>query len=113
MNFKSFRPACFLTRVSQLALLRSLGGFLLFSLGMLAPRGSLAQSKRQQTAGVAQGSQAAAMPADSQIAAALKKVSVERIQANIEKLVSFQTRVTLSAQDPESIAAGHGIGAAR
>ena len=35
------------------------------------------------------------------------------IQANIEKLVSFGTRLTLSAQDPASIAAGHGIGAAR
>ncbi|HEY6924599.1 MAG TPA: M28 family metallopeptidase, partial [Steroidobacteraceae bacterium] len=30
-----------------------------------------------------------------------------------EKLVSFGTRSTLSAQDPASIAAGHGIGAAR
>jgi hypothetical protein len=54
-----------------------------------------------------------AMQADPQIAAALKQVSAARIQANIEKLVSFQTRLTLSAQDPASIAAGHGIGAAR
>ena len=37
------------------------------------------------------------LPADPQIAAALKQVSVQRIQANIEKLVSFQTRLTLSA----------------
>jgi len=51
--------------------------------------------------------------ADPQIAAALKQISPDRIQANIEKLVSFQTRLTLSAQDPASIAAGHGIGAAR
>jgi hypothetical protein len=51
--------------------------------------------------------------ADPRIAAALQQVSAERIQANIEKLVSFQTRLTLSAQDPASIAAGHGIGAAR
>jgi hypothetical protein len=51
--------------------------------------------------------------ADPQIAAALQQVSAERIQANIEKLVSFQTRLTLSAQDQASIAAGHGIGAAR
>jgi Zn-dependent M28 family amino/carboxypeptidase len=51
--------------------------------------------------------------ADPQIAAALKKVSANRIKANIEKLVSFKTRLTLSAQDSESIAAGHGIGAAR
>jgi hypothetical protein len=52
-------------------------------------------------------------PADPQITAALADVSAQRIQANIEKLVSFQTRLTLSAQDPDSIKAGHGIGAAR
>jgi hypothetical protein len=51
--------------------------------------------------------------ADPQIAAALRQVSARRIQANIEKLVSFGTRLTLSAQDPASVAAGHGIGAAR
>jgi hypothetical protein len=50
---------------------------------------------------------------DSRIAAALRQVSAERIQANIEKLVSFGTRATISAQDPASVAAGHGIGAAR
>lgn len=53
------------------------------------------------------------MPADPQIAAALKEVSAERIRANIDKLVSFGTRSTISAQDEASIAAGHGIGAAR
>ena len=52
-------------------------------------------------------------PADSQIAAALKQASAEHIKANIEKLVSFHTRLTLSAQDPASINAGRGIGAAR
>lgn len=52
-------------------------------------------------------------PADPKIAAALANISAQRIQADIEKLVSFQTRHTLSAQDPESIKAGHGIGAAR
>jgi hypothetical protein len=51
--------------------------------------------------------------ADPQIASALRQVSAQSIQANIEKLVSFGTRLTLSAQDPASIAAGHGIGAAR
>jgi len=51
--------------------------------------------------------------ADPQIAAALKQISAEKIRANVEKLVSFQTRSTLSAQDQASIAAGHGIGAAR
>jgi hypothetical protein len=54
-----------------------------------------------------------ASPADPQITAALADISAQRIQANIEKLVSFQTRLTLSAQDPDSIKAGHGIGAAR
>src|SRR6185312_6897818 len=63
---------------------------------------------------VARGqSESQAMAADPQIVAALKQVSAPRIQANIEKLASFQTRLTLSAQDPASIAAGHGIGAAR
>ena len=51
--------------------------------------------------------------ADPQIAAALRQISAARIQSTIEKLVSFQTRSTLSAQDPASIASGHGIGAAR
>src|SRR5256885_9518610 len=51
--------------------------------------------------------------ADPQIAAALKQISAEKIRANIEKLASFQTRSTLSAQDQASIAAGRGIGSAR
>src|ERR1700723_60643 len=50
---------------------------------------------------------------DARIVAALRQVSAEHIRANIEKLVSFGTRATISAQDPESIAAGRGIGAAR
>ncbi len=54
-----------------------------------------------------------APPADPQITAALADISAQRIQASIEKLVSFETRLTLSAQDPDSIKAGHGIGAAR
>jgi hypothetical protein len=54
-----------------------------------------------------------AMPVDSKIAAALQQISSQRIRADIEKLVSFGTRSTLSAQDAESIAKGRGIGAAR
>ena len=50
---------------------------------------------------------------DPQIAAALRQISAQRVQADIEKLASFGTRLTLSAQDPASIAAGRGIGAAR
>ena len=52
-------------------------------------------------------------PVDPAVLAALKQVSAEHIQSNIEKLVSFGTRLTLSAQDPASVSAGHGIGAAR
>jgi hypothetical protein len=51
--------------------------------------------------------------ADPQIAAALNDISAEHIRANIEKLVGFGTRSTLSAQDPAAIASGRGIGAAR
>ena len=51
--------------------------------------------------------------ADPQITAALKDISAERIRANIEKLVSFGTRLTLSPQDLPSIQKGRGIGAAR
>ena len=50
---------------------------------------------------------------DAKIAAALQQVSSERIRANIEKLVSFGTRSTISAQDDASTAKGRGIGAAR
>lgn len=63
---------------------------------------------------VAQSSESApAMKADPQIATALREISAQRIKANIEKLVSFGTRLTLSAQDEASIGTGHGIGAAR
>jgi len=69
------------------------------------------------TGALAQGKSALETPepmtTDRRIAAALQKVSAERIRANIEKLVSFGTRSTISAQDPASIAAGRGIGAAR
>jgi len=53
------------------------------------------------------------LPVDPQIAAALKEISPARVRADIDKLVSFGTRSTLSAQDPAAIAAGRGIGAAR
>jgi len=52
-------------------------------------------------------------PADARIASALKQVSADRIRANIEKLVSFGTRSTISAQDSEAMSAGKGVGAAR
>ncbi|PYX46869.1 MAG: peptidase M28, partial [Acidobacteria bacterium] len=70
---------------------------------MLSATGTAAQNGRSEPAPAA----------DPQIAAALQQISAQHIQANIEKLVSFGTRLTLSAQDQASIAAGHGIGAAR
>ncbi|MGD0570785.1 MAG: M28 family metallopeptidase [Candidatus Sulfotelmatobacter sp.] len=53
------------------------------------------------------------MAVDGRISAALQQVSADRIRANIEKLVSFGTRSTISAQDPAAIASGRGVGAAR
>jgi Zn-dependent M28 family amino/carboxypeptidase len=53
------------------------------------------------------------MAVDARIAAALQQVSAERIRANVEKLVSFGTRSTISAQDAAAVAAGRGVGAAR
>ena len=55
----------------------------------------------------------ASQATDAGIAAALTRISPARIQADIEKLVSFGTRSTISAQDHAAIAAGRGIGAAR
>ena len=51
--------------------------------------------------------------ADPAITAAVKTIKAAAVQADIETLVSFGTRSTVSVQDPDSIAAGHGIGAAR
>ena len=50
---------------------------------------------------------------DAHIAEAIRQVSADSIRQTIEKLVSFQNRSTISAQDEESINAGKGIGAAR
>jgi hypothetical protein len=51
--------------------------------------------------------------ADPRIAEAIRHVSADHVRATIEKLVSFNNRSTISAQDDESIKAGKGIGAAR
>jgi len=74
---------------------------------------TLLSSVPYRTVALAAATENIAPPADPQITAALADISAQRIQANIEKLVSFQTRLTLSAQDPDSIKAGYGIGAAR
>jgi peptidase M28-like protein len=74
---------------------------------------ALLASVPYRTVALTAAPQDASPSADPQITAALADISAQRIEANIEKLVSFQTRLTLSAQDPDSIKAGHGIGAAR
>lgn len=61
----------------------------------------------------AQAKQEDAAAADPQIAAALQQISAEHIRANIEKLVSFGTRSTLSAGNSSLLNSGHGIDAAR
>src|SRR3954467_9253143 len=50
---------------------------------------------------------------DPHIVSALKDVSAARVKATIEKLVSFGTRDTLSANDPEMAKQGRGVIAAR
>src|SRR6267378_3273761 len=50
---------------------------------------------------------------DPRISEALKQISAEHVRQTVDKLVSFGTRSTLSAQDDDSIKAGKGIGAAR
>src|ERR1035438_7912499 len=50
---------------------------------------------------------------DPHIARTVQEVSADHIRQTIEKLVSFQNRSTISAQDEESVQAGKGIGAAR
>jgi hypothetical protein len=57
--------------------------------------------------------QSAPATLDPRIATALRQISPDRVRADIEKLVSFGTRSTLSAQDDASITAGTGVGAAR
>ena len=50
---------------------------------------------------------------DAQIAKLLSQVSPARVQATIEKLVSFGTRITIGPVDADTVAKGRGIGAAR
>jgi peptidase M28-like protein len=86
--------------------------FLRVALPMLLIATTLAEPPRMILSDSPQSASTAAV-ADLKIAAALKDVSAERIQATIQRLAGFGTRLTLSAQDPASIQAGRGIGAAR
>jgi Zn-dependent M28 family amino/carboxypeptidase len=83
-----------------------------FSITALMPVLAFAMTLFFTTSGPAQETSAKAV-VDPSIVAALNEVSSGRIRTNIEKLVSFGTRSTLSAQDPASISTGRGIGAAR
>jgi hypothetical protein len=78
------------------------------AVALMLPISSALQAQSQPGPGAAEP-----MAVDSRISAALQQVSAERIRANIEKLASFGTRSTLSAQDSAAIATGRGIGAAR
>jgi peptidase M28-like protein len=73
----------------------------------------LAASCAAQSQSQPESAPAGPMTIDSRISTALRQISAERIRTNIEKLASFGTRSTLSAQDAASIAGGRGIGAAR
>jgi Peptidase family M28 len=84
---------------SAFSWLLRLSGFCSFALAMLS---SLKLSAQNAPAYL-----------DPQIKAALSEISAGQIQSDIEKLVSFQTRSTISAQDAASISKGQGIGAAR
>ncbi len=53
------------------------------------------------------------LPRDPAIAEALRQVSPQRIQQTIEKLVSFGTRATLAANNPDAATSEKGIVAAR
>ncbi len=86
--------------------LRKRPWLMILLLVLAASPGTSAQTKLEATP-------AEPMAADERVSAALGQVSAEHIRTNIEKLVSFGTRLTLSAQDPDSVAAGRGIGAAR
>ena len=90
----------------MISLLKKSPRVMAISLMMAASAGMPAQDRFGSTT-------AEPMAADGRISAALQQVSAEHIRTNIEKLVSFGTRSTISAQDPGSIAAGRGIAAAR
>lgn len=109
------KTGTYCTRVALTLVACCAGTLIVFSvlvgLGMPGAGGVLAQTSSVKAG--EPGSAITPMAADPEIVSALKQVSAQRIQASIEKLVSFQTRHTLSAQDPAAIAAGRGIGAAR
>ncbi|HWZ51122.1 MAG TPA: M28 family metallopeptidase [Granulicella sp.] len=88
--------------------LRLLALPLLLSLAL--PAACSAQTPAQSLVPASAARAIAPAPADPAIAAALKQVSPERIQAIIARLVEFKTRATLSSMDTD-LAPGTGISA--
>ncbi len=81
------------------------------SLLMFSTASSVAQAAALNNATVSEVSTNTGPP-DPQIVEALKQVSAQRIQATIEKLVTFKNRSTLSSNDQRMIAQGLGASAA-
>ncbi len=91
--------------------LSSLLPALLFSAALPAAHAQQPPKHENARDYVMTGAPLAKMPVDPKIAAALAKVSDAKIKANIEKLVSFKTRNTLSSMETD-LAPGTGIAAA-
>ena len=89
------------------------------SLGAVAQKNTPKPVTPAAHAATAAAAELAGMPAalkdqqDAAIAKLLHEVSPARVQATIEKLVSFGTRITTGPVDPETVTKGRGIGAAR
>src|SRR5512133_2609679 len=101
---------------SLLPVRRLCAGVVLMTIGL----GAVAQKTAPKTAAPsAATAEQAGMPQapkdaqDAKIAKLLQQVSPARVQATIEKLVSFGTRITTGPADAETVGKGHGIGAAR
>ena len=87
--------------------------FLYAATAFMVASAPFAPTARAQQAELSPPQLASNPHADRAIAGELREVSADRIRQTIEKLVSFNNRSTISAQDEESIKAGKGIGAAR
>ena len=84
-----------------------------FLTAVLVVASMIAVAQNQASSPMSGASALEPMAVDGRIAAALQQVSADRIRANIEKMVSFGTRSTISAQDSAAIGSGRGVGAAR
>src|SRR5437764_2004782 len=86
---------------------------------MVLPSEAIAQKKTQSTPSSSAASKSeknlphARLPRDPAIVYALRQISPQRLQQTIYKLVSFGTRATLSANNPDAETSEKGIVAAR